>query len=108
MRSVNANAHGFDRPFTSARLFCKKEKSQTVEIIEIPFDPNGSNEWAISIPGNGEERFTSREGAIAFAFKVVNTEKSANREAFFCVEGGDHRWRLFTADLLPARRSLPL
>lgn len=82
------------------------EKSRAIDIIEIPFDPNGPDEWAISIPGDGEEHFTSREDAIAFAFKVVNSMKSANREAFFCVEGGDRRWRVFTADLLPVRRSL--
>jgi hypothetical protein len=107
LSAVNIQAARLDRAFTPFEIFCEKTStSKNVEIIEIPFEPDAAKEWSVHIPGDGFKHFSSRDEAIAFAFKLVNSEKLAQREGFVCIEGGDGHWRVFTSDQLPAKRVL--
>lgn len=77
-----------------------------MEFIEVPYSAEGPKGWTIPIPGDGERRFASRDDAMGFALTLVKAspENGENgvEPSYLCVEGGDGRWRLFTADLQPA------
>lgn len=71
-------------------------------LIEIPYDSEGAGGWKIPIPGVGCRQFSSREAALTFALKLAKEGRSTTAQpSYLCVEGGDGKWRLFTADLLP-------
>lgn len=74
-----------------------------MEFIEIPYSPRGPEGWTIPIPGDGERQFASRDDAMAFALTLAQKHAVVTaKPSYLCVEGGDGRWRLFTADLQPA------
>lgn len=73
-----------------------------MELIEIPYDPEGAHGWKIPIPGDGCRQFSSRDAAMAFALKLAKDLSSGTQKpGYLCVEGADGMWRLFTHDLLP-------
>ncbi|MEO6799771.1 MAG: hypothetical protein ABI178_07535 [Rhodanobacter sp.] len=75
-----------------------------MDMIEIPYRAEGTKGWTIPIPGDGERQFASREEAMAFALTLAKEQSVATaKPSYLCVEGGDGRWRLFTADLMPVR-----
>jgi len=68
----------------------------------IPLNADAKHGWTIPIPRDDEKQFATRLEALAFARKLAQEESSIKRENnYLCVEGGDRRWRLFTADLMP-------
>lgn len=74
-----------------------------MEMIEVPYSAEGTQGWTIPIPGDGERQFASRGDALEFALMLVKKHPTNTAEQdYLCVEGGDGRWRLFTADLKPA------
>jgi hypothetical protein len=75
-----------------------------VELIEIPYSPDGSTGWKIPVPGDGDRRFASRDEAMAFALSLAQKHHVVtDKPSYLCVEGGDGHWRLFTPDLVPVR-----
>jgi Uncharacterized protein conserved in bacteria (DUF2188) len=75
-----------------------------MELIEIPYNPDEAHNWKIPIPGDGCQKFSTREEAMAFALQLAKKIVSKSAEpSYLCVEGGDGQWRLFTPDLLPVK-----
>jgi hypothetical protein len=75
-----------------------------VELIEIPYSPDGSTGWKIPVPGDGDRRFATRDEALAFAHTLAQKHLVVTAQpSYLCVEGGDGRWRRFTSDLVPVR-----
>ncbi len=75
-----------------------------MEIIDIPYHPEGPQGWKIPIPGDGDRTFPTRQKALAFALTLAKQHDAANGSpGCLCVEGGDGTWRLFTTDLVPVK-----
>jgi hypothetical protein len=73
-----------------------------MSLFVVPFAPNSSKGWEISIPGDGFETFASREQALKFATKLAQDVPSdGTKTGYLCIEGADQRWRLFDRKFKP-------
>jgi len=68
-------------------------------LLDIPFQPDATACWRISVPGEDVRLFASRHAALRFAMDLARKQdETAGSVTYISLEGADGRWRLFDAN----------
>jgi hypothetical protein len=68
-------------------------------LLDIPFQPDATACWRISVPGEGLRIFADRPAALRFAMDLAKKQdETMGHVTYISLEGADGRWRLFDAN----------